>query len=388
MTNLVPALLFFLVLALVRVCTTLFHELGHAIPAILMTRKKVTIYIGSYGEPKSSLHFRVGLLEVWFRYNPFSWEYGLCAPEAKEIPINQQMIYTITGPLTSFVIAATACFFTFTYDLNSAAKFTFVMFLISATLDLYSNLIPNQIPTKLHDGTLAYNDGYQLMQLFKFKKILPKYEQATKLYEAQKYEEAAIAFNGILKSGFKNSGVYQSTISCFLLAKQYVEAKEVCDEFAKQSIMDSDDFVNAAVCYSKLNYHEKALELYDESLRLNPNNTNSYNNKGYTLNLMERFEEAIILFDKAIEIDKEPAYAYNNRGFAKIKIGKEEEGLADIKHGLVLDKDNAYGYRNLGIYHMNKKEYSTALELYRKAKKLDDTTHMIDELILEATNYN
>ncbi len=44
--------------------TVLLHELGHAIPALILTRQKVSIYIGSYGDPDKSLHFRIGLLEL------------------------------------------------------------------------------------------------------------------------------------------------------------------------------------------------------------------------------------------------------------------------------------------------------------------------------------
>ncbi|MBK8341854.1 MAG: M50 family metallopeptidase [Bacteroidetes bacterium] len=51
-------LLFFALLVFItRTFTVLFHELGHAIPAILMSKKAVTIYIGSYGDPK-----RAGIL--------------------------------------------------------------------------------------------------------------------------------------------------------------------------------------------------------------------------------------------------------------------------------------------------------------------------------------
>jgi tetratricopeptide (TPR) repeat protein len=98
------------------------------------------------------------------------------------------------------------------------------------------------------------------------------------------------------------------------------------------------------------------------------------------------FEEAISLFDRAIEIDKEFAYSYNNRGLAKIKIGKTEEGLQDINRSFDLDPNNSYGYRNLGIYHFDNGEFDEALRLFTKARELDGTTHMIDELIQDAKN--
>jgi len=40
--------------------TITVHELGHAIPALLMTRDEVTIFIGSFGDPYESFHFKTG----------------------------------------------------------------------------------------------------------------------------------------------------------------------------------------------------------------------------------------------------------------------------------------------------------------------------------------
>jgi tetratricopeptide (TPR) repeat protein len=41
----------------------------------------------------------------------------------------------------------------------------------------------------------------------------------------------------------------------------------------------------------------------------------------------------------------------------------------------------SYGYKNLGIYHFDKGEFDEALQLFLKAKKLDDMTHAIDDWI-------
>jgi hypothetical protein len=38
----------------------------------------------------------------------------------------------------------------------------------------------------------------------------------------------------------------------------------------------------------------------------------------------------------------------------------------------------------LEIYHLEKQEYSKALELFLKAKELDYSTHMIEDLIKKA----
>lgn len=367
-----------------RPLTVFFHEFGHAIPAILLTKQKVTIYVGSYGDPRRSVKLNTRMIEVYFRYNPFSWRLGLCIPTAKSISLNRQIIYTLTGPLTSLIIAAVACYFTFRYDLHGFLKLFLIVFLGSAFLDLLVNLIPNRTPIRLYDGTVTYNDGYNLKLLFYYKSLPKEYSEAATQYNEEHFAQAATLFEKILLMGVKDDTVYRYAINSHLQNKNYEDAKRLSEEFALTDKMTSDDFYSMALAYSQLGLHEKAMETYDKSLQMNPENQSSLNNKGYTLNLLNRFEEAIHFFDKAIEIDKGSAYSYNNRGLSKIKIGNDEDGLRDINHSLELDKNNSYAYRNLGIYHLDKGEADQALQLFTKAKELDKSTHMIDELIAEA----
>lgn len=374
---------FFLVLAIIRPFTVLFHELGHAVPALLMTKEKVTIYLGSYGDPNKSLHFNIGRLEFWSKYNPFTWRAGLCIPSSTDMSYNQRIFFILAGPFASLIIASIACYLTFAFELHGSLKIILVIFLGSSIFDLYVNLKPSAKPIALYDGNLAYNDGYRLKQLFYFKKLPASYKIAAKLYGEQKYEEAGALFNEMLEKGIKETDIYRLAITSFLQTGKFQLASIWLDEFTIAETLDADDFSNVALTYAHINEHQKALEYNTKALSLNPVHKYALNNKGYTLNLLNRFEEAIPLFDKSIEIDNDFAYAYNNRGLSKIKIGLQKEGLKDIKHSFTLDENNAYAYRNLGIYHLDRGELTQAMELLRKAKELDETTHGIDDLINE-----
>jgi tetratricopeptide (TPR) repeat protein len=360
----------------------LFHELGHAIPVILLTKQKATVYIGSHGDPKRSIKINFGVLAIFFRYNPFAWRLGLCVPSAKSVSINKQIVYTLAGPIASLIIATLACYFTFAYDLHGFLKLFLIVFLGSAFLDLLVNLIPNETPIKLYDGSITYSDGYSLRQLFYYRRLPKEYSEAADLYNEQKFADAAVLFEKIL-TDIKDENIYRLAISSYLQDKNYEKAKTLSEAFASTGKMNSDDLSNIALSYSQLGFHDEALKLYDNSLQLNPDNKYSLNNKGYTLNLMDKFEEAISLFDKAIELDKDFAYSYNNRGLAKIKLGWTEEGLEDINRSFELEPNNSYGYRNLGIYHFDKGEFDEAIRLFTKAKELDSSTHMIDELLTD-----
>jgi tetratricopeptide (TPR) repeat protein len=361
----------------------LLHEIGHAVLVIFLTKKKVTIYMGSHGDPKRSLKLNLGVLVIFFRYNPFAWRQGLCVPSSKTISINKQIIYTLAGPLASLLIGTIACYFTFAYDLHGFLKLFLFVFLGSAAFDFLVNLIPNQTPIKLYSGTITYNDGYILKQLLYYKRLPKEYSEAVRFYNEQRFSEAAILLEKALLD-YKHENIYRFAISFYLQDKNYKKVKELSDAFALMDRMNSDDLSTIALSYSQLGLHQEAIELYDKSLQQNPDNKYSLNNKGYTLNLMNRFEEAIPFFDRAIELHKDFAYSYNNRGLAKIKLRRLEEGLQDINRSFELDPDNSYGYRNLGIYHFDKGEFDEALRLFVKAKELDNSTHMIEELINDA----
>jgi tetratricopeptide (TPR) repeat protein len=368
-----------------RSIIVILHELGHAIPALLFTKQKVTVYIGSYGDPKKSIHFKIGLLEFWCSYKIFSWESGLCRLSSNAPSLNKQIIYVLLGPLFPLFFASIYLYFSIINEFDDYYVYFGLIFFVLSLLDL-KNLIPDKKPIELYDGNLTYNDGYTLSRLFRHKKNLKQYTEAVDLYNDKEYKKAIPFFDLILKRKVRNEDVYRLNIFANIQIRDFERAKILFDEYKKDFTLASDDYSNGGLIYSELNLHEKALELYDKSLSINGNNVYSLNNKGYTLNLLDRYSEAIPYFDKAIESNELFAYAYNNRGLSKFKTGNVSEGLKDIDKSIEIDKDNSYSYRNLGIYHFDIGEIEKARELFLKSKELDRNTHMIDELILSTEN--
>jgi tetratricopeptide (TPR) repeat protein len=384
-------MLYFLVFLLILVAlflitrplTIFLHELGHAIPTLLLTKQKVTIYIGSYGDPKKSLSINLGMLVILFRYNPFAWKLGFCVPSAKTISINHQIICTMAGPLTSIIIAGIVSYIAFAYDLHGLSKLFVTTLFVSALVDLLINLIPNSAPVTLYEGNIIRNDGYKLRQLYYYKRLPKKFPEAVNLFNQQRFSEASLLFEDILSTGVRNEYVYRYTLYSLLKNKSYTKAKALSDAFVSTGQTNSDDLSVIGHAYSQLGLTEEAIVWYDKSLALNPDNKYSLNNKGYSLALLSRFEEALSLLNRAIELDINFSHPYNNRGFCKIKTGQTGDGLHDINYALVLDPTNSYCYKNLGIYHFDKGEFDEAIRHFTKAKELDDTTYQINKLIDE-----
>ena len=144
----------------------ILHELGHAIPAIILSKEKVSIYIGSYGNIDKSINIKIGLLDVWLSYKILSWKNGLCIPSAKNISTNRQIIYILAGPICSFFFATMFIFFAYSQELSDSYLLFSVVFFVMAIFDLFGNLTPNSKPIKLFDGRVTYNDGYNIIKTF------------------------------------------------------------------------------------------------------------------------------------------------------------------------------------------------------------------------------
>jgi tetratricopeptide (TPR) repeat protein len=361
--------------------TVLFHELGHAISIMLLTKKEVVVYIGSFGNKDKSLKIKFGLLTIFLNYNPFGWRGGLCVPSYKNIPLNSQIIYLLAGPLSSLLLASIAFFSLAVLELYLLGTVFFVLLSIIASIDFVWNIFPRSKQIRLHNNQITYNDGYKLKELFHFKQLPKEFEEAIYLYNDKQYDKSATLLQQLLSRNIADMYIYRLAINSYLQTKDYNKAKMLSDTFILTNKMNSDDLSNMALCYSQQGFREEALHLYDKSLLLNPNSKIALNNKGYTLNLMNRFEEAIPLLDKAIEMDNAFAYAYCNRGLSMIKSGRTAEGLQDLHKSLEISPENAYCYKHLGIYHFDKMEFNEALELFLKSKEIDETTSFIEELI-------
>jgi tetratricopeptide (TPR) repeat protein len=374
-------LVIFLVL-ITRPFTVLFHELGHAIPAILLTGKRVAVYIGSYGDPAKSLRLTLGLLDIWFKYNPFLWRQGLCIPNTENCSINKQILWIVCGPIASLILALIACYCSFAYDLHGALKLSLIVFLSSAIFDLFINIIPDNTPVKLHDGSIAYNDGYNLRKLLGYKKFPNEYLIAVKQFNYMEYERALQLFEKFLNQKIIHEDIYRLSIASAINIRKFEKALEYHLELSSASELNSDDYCNLGLIKGYLNKHEESYEAFEKSLSLNSKNIHTLNNRGYFLNVQGRYDEAIQDFDFAILIDPDFIYPYINRGFAYVKTGKFEKGLDDLEYALKIEPDNSYACRNLGVYYMDKGNKSEALNCFEKAKNFDKYTHLIDEYIL------
>lgn len=377
---LIFSLLFILIL---RPFSTLLHELGHGIPALLFTNQKVTLYLGSYGDPKESFSTQIGRLELYFNKNPFNWKVGLCVLEQNALSINKLMFIFLMGPLVSLILSLILSYLIFFSNLNDHVKMVLLFFNISTYYDFLVNIIPSNKPIELHNGTSIFNDGQQIIDLFKLKKIPKEYEMGIEKYNDKKFAEAIILFEKVYAKGFQEGIIHKLLIVAYIQVKDYVNALRFNNLYISKfrDDFDSNDYTNSGLLRSFSGEYESALIDYNKAIKLDPNNVTALNNRGYNYNMMKDYENAVKDFDKAISLENDYAYSLNNRGLAKVKLGLKKEGLLDLEKSMKLNNTNSYCYLNYGIYHYDNLEYKKALEYFNKAKELDSATHELESYL-------
>jgi tetratricopeptide (TPR) repeat protein len=371
--------LFLSILIITRLLTTLFHELGHAIPAMIFTREKVTAFLGSYGDIGKSKSIKLNnRFRIFFVLNPLKWRGGMVKHSPNNLTTFKTLIILLLGPLFSLILGSAALWIVYSFDLNGFLKLFTLLFFLSAIFDL-RNIYPNEKPILLYDGTFSYNDGQQIKRLLKFKNDKENLIIAYRFYENKNYNKAIELFEG-LNPDYINNAILNVIINSYLSVKRYVDVKEFYTKLMDLPMwqtINSNCFSDIGVVEANLNENELALGYFNKSLDLDNNNVYSLSNRGYTYNLFENYTNALTDFNKAIEINPEFAYAYSNRAFSKIKLGLYNDAITDIDKAISIDAKDAYAYRNLGIYYLETKDYSKAIEQLQKAFELDPDTHKI-----------
>lgn len=141
--------------------TTIIHELGHAVPARIFSKDKVTIYLGV---GNSKRNFKIGGLQVVFRgFHPFT---GFALWNGDKLTRIGKFLSTLGGPLISLMVGMGS--------LLIAGKMSNTIYNNLFILIAYYNLfqfIVTVIPIKYPSWWGAYggvtSDGYKALAILK-----------------------------------------------------------------------------------------------------------------------------------------------------------------------------------------------------------------------------
>ena len=365
-----------------RLITTFIHEMGHALAALHFTQEPVTIYVGSYKDISKSYKFQSGRLTAYITLNVFGWNLGLCS-SSRKVSLQQDLIITLGGPLASLLFGIFLFGVMRNWGLSDGYITLAGVLMVSSIWDFIVNITPQSSPIYLHDGSITYNDGQQILNRLRERKFPPIYFEAKKDFQEGNYDVAISKFTTLIDEGFKKNEMLDLILASLIHKKDFNAALEHVDEHFYDRKLGWEEYLTIGIIYAGLKNFSEALKYYNLAIHLNHNDPMSQNLRGFAFLQEGEYDAAFQDFDAAIHYHHTFAEAYSNRGMAKIQMGYLEDGQADILQSLAIDDQNALAYLYLGSYFEKKQNYRKALENYEKAKTMGVDHHGIDFFIEE-----
>ncbi|MHA2287307.1 MAG: tetratricopeptide repeat protein [Promethearchaeota archaeon] len=174
------------------------------------------------------------------------------------------------------------------------------------------------------------------------KKLDLYYIKSKKLMYFDKYSEALVLLDGMLKDFPKNEkDLKMKKASILKKMRDLKGGLDIIDELTKKYPRDNELLNYKAFWYQYLNKKEEALKIVKELIEREPNNGVFHDSFGEILMAFNDYEIAIDKFKKALELDPNSWYGYQT-------------------------------YIKLGICYRELEDYDSALEYLRKGKELID----------------
>lgn len=376
-----------LLIILFRSLTTLFHEMGHALPALWFTNEPVEVFVGSYGDLLNSWQLKLGRLRVVLRWNPFDWQLGVCRHQGAP-RIWQTFLIILGGPLASTLIAAVALWISLHYQLSEAWLALIAIFAGSALIDLFVNLTPSASPINMYDGGTTYSDGFQLQQLFAEWRLPQSYLAAREAFLQKEYETSLVAAEELISQGDYHPFLYSIAIESLIKLKRFAEVLGAYEHYQQRHELVAQDYVTIASAYQQMNNFSEALKHYNSYLYDNYTDSHTIYKRAQIYVELASFEEALEDLNRAVFLQKDNPKLYALRSLCHLKTKQPAAAWDDIIRAEELDASNNLPeipyYK--GLYYEAKGLLNEALEAYELAKKKGISFHGIDYKIVTIEN--
>ncbi len=368
-----------------RMVTTTLHELGHALPALLYTTGPVKVYVGSYGDEKNSMPISLGRLQLYFRWKITEWNLGVCVHQVPSRLLDNLLII-LGGPLASLIFGGLLATWVLLTELEATPIFLLTFFIVSAVWDFFTNIIPYNRPLPMFDGSLCYNDGYQLRQLWRSAKYPPAYTKALEYLAEKNYSAAIPELQGILDGGIQDREIYR------LLARTYEQNQEAekvlmtMTQMMEHHKLQPEDQGLVAAAYQQRGQYAQAIHFYNQALYIDFRNPHLLYHRGLAQLQSGDYQEALQDFSTALSHGAKSAELHANLGIVLLRLRQLEMAKEQLDLALALDSEVALTHLHLTFYYQQTGENDIALEYLDRAEKLGSTYHGLAYLREELSN--
>ena len=130
---------------------------------------------------------------------------------------------------------------------------------------------------------------------------------------------------------------------------------------------------------AKLGREEKSLECYLEASKYHLKDSLSsglYSTIGFAQISLQRYDDALLSLNYAISLDSTNNLAYSNRSLLYTKLSMFDLARTDINKALQLDSTQPYAYKHSALIYIELKEFDQACSELDKAEELGYSTYL------------
>lgn len=324
-----------------RLITTFFHELGHAIPALLFSKGPVRMYVGSHGNPKNTMAIPLGRLQIFLSFNIWELQLGLCTHKS-DITFMQALIIILSGPFMSLLTATLILLGMIYMDLSDGWMFFLALFMISAVFDFFINIIPRSLPAKLHDGSEVYNDGRQFINLFRETKLPTSYFYMLNLIREEKYKEASELLAGLIDRNGEKKEYVEALTESYSKSGELDLLISLVDNYAEKEKLSPQTITYWANAKLKKHNYDDVVVLLTKLLFQGKSYYNYYFFRGKALIELSEYKEALIDFNALTLLDEKSDFiALGYRAYCQYRMGYQDEAEEDIMLALGMDHNDS-----------------------------------------------
>ena len=362
----------------IKLSTTFFHEMGHAIPALIFTKKPVSVYVGSYGDISNTFRLRIRRLELFLKLNIMDWKIGMCHHEEVVSDTWKRVLITLGGPIASLVVSIPLMMHYKSIASSDFLSFVVIVFIGSACYDFLSNMLPIATPINMHDGAVAYCDGYMLLTMFRRQFASEEHLILSQKFHDEQYDEVITIGTDLITENPKKRFPYDFVIESLIMTKDFNGALGVYGVLKENMGLEKQDYYSIGKLYKDLGNYSEALKFLEQYRYTNYTDSNVLGLIGSAQVELGNHQEAIQTLSNLLELNPSDMEARCNRGLALIHLREYDHAIADLQVVKHHDPKNPNLYFNLGLIDERKGDYSSALNNYQQAKALDCTHHGLD----------
>lgn len=212
------------------------------------------------------------------------------------------------------------------------------------------------------------------------------YHAGISCYYLQKYKEAEKYFIKAIEiyPDFDDASslLYYTYMTLFrkkLDENKFSKALEYLNK-CRPLIKNNDELLNfeseLSYLYRMQKNYKKAYENIEKVMEMGRNDSWVYSEAALCLFGLEQYDKAMVYLEKSLALGKNDNWLYYYAALCADSLDDYQKQLKYLEEGVKLYPDDADLNYVFGVYYINKREFSKALECLNKAKEYDDKAEL------------